>query len=87
MSWFETAELRGVLAEATHSAGFSLKIRSKGDITRSLNPPRRKGGPPARPANEFEKDDAFWAQIAADDLEKKYRHAALLAFSYCRENR
>lgn len=84
-SWFETAELRGVIAEAAHSAGIAVEMRSKADITRALNPPRQKGGPRAVPAADFEKDEAFWERVVAADLEKKYRQAALLAFSRCLE--
>lgn len=80
-SWFETAELRGVVAEASHSAGVVSEMRSKSDITRSLHPPKKKGDPKLRPASEFEKDDAFWLSILTSALEKKYRPAALLAYS------
>lgn len=81
MSWFETAEVRGVLAEAAHAAGVAVDIRGLAAVTRALNPPKTKGSPPSRPASEFIDDDAFWTKIVNEQLPKKYRKAALFAVS------
>lgn len=81
LSWFDTAEIRGVLAEAAHSAGIAVEIRSSAAITRALNPPRKKGSPPSKPSSDFLEDDAFWTETIEGQLPKKYRKAALLAFT------
>gem|GEM_PF-5755283 len=81
LSWFGTAEIRGVLTEAAHAAGVAAELRSKADITRALNPPRKKGDPKQRPGADFEEDEAFWSSVFSGTLQKKYRQAALLAYS------
>jgi hypothetical protein len=85
MSWFETAEVRGVLAEGARTACANVELRSNGGVTRALNPPRKKDAPKSRPAAEFLKDDSFWTSVSPASFAKKYREAALLALSSMRK--
>jgi len=75
MSWFESAELRGVASEAAHSANCNVSTRSRAEITRSMG--TRKGA-------EYLEDDAFWENDVEGDLPKAYRAAALMAISLLR---
>lgn len=76
MSWFQTAEVRGVAAEAAHSAGFPVAARDAASVTRSL------GG---RAGRDYVADDAFWRdQVDGNLSNKKFRVAALMALSVLR---
>jgi hypothetical protein len=82
ISWFHTAEVRGVVAEAAHEVRTQVEFVTQGDVTRAMSPtPARESGKKRRPAADFMKDDSFWATVLRSELPKKYREAALLALS------
>lgn len=82
--WFETAEARGVLAEAAHSSGVTLKVQPFSSVTRLLNPARTKGAPPSTPAAKFLDDETYWSTLLTQPVPKKWRKAALLAIAHAR---
>jgi len=87
VSWFQTAEVRGVLAEAACAAGIRVEFRTQGAVTRSMSPAPPKGsGEKRKSAAAFVSDDEFWSSTIGDDFPKKYREAALLAISRMRFN-
>jgi Holliday junction resolvasome RuvABC endonuclease subunit len=71
MSWFKTAELRGVLAEATASEGIATEFRTDKNVTASIG----------TKAAECRADNAFWDKNLGSDFLKKYRQAVLVALS------
>lgn len=71
----QTAELRGIVAEAAASEGASVEFPYKATIKTHL------GG---RDAATFAKDEAEWQHLGADFL-KKYRAAATIAVSHLRK--
>ncbi|MGO8994558.1 MAG: hypothetical protein ACLQVI_14670 [Polyangiaceae bacterium] len=71
MSWFKTAELRGVLAEAITSAGIATEFRTEGSVTASLG----------AKAADYRANNAFWDTNLGADFLKKYRDVVLVAFS------
>jgi hypothetical protein len=85
LAWFRTAELRGVLAEASHTATVPVELRTSGAVTRAMSPASPRGsGIKRRPAAEFLKDEAFWLKLLGDGFPKKYREGALLVLSKMR---
>ena len=76
MSWFKTAELRGVLAEASRSAGVETEFRTEAIVTASLG---------SKKAAEYRADDLFWNTNVGADFLKKYRQVVLVAFSRIRQ--
>jgi hypothetical protein len=72
MAWFKTAELRGVLAEASRSEGIATEFRSEANVTASLG---------AKKAADYRADDAFWDKNVGADFLKKYREVVLVAVS------
>jgi hypothetical protein len=75
MSWFKTAELRGVLAEASHAAGTATEYRTQKSVGEDLGD---------RTAKEYQSDDTFWNKHLGDGFLKKYRQVVLLALSRIR---
>jgi hypothetical protein len=75
LAMFRTAELRGVLAEASHSSGVETLLRTQKAIGEDLG---------TRSAGQYHADDAFWDTHVGSDFLKKYRDAVLLALSCIR---
>jgi hypothetical protein len=75
LAWFQTSELRGVLAEAARAAGALVEMRSK---------PTTRATVGSRTVGEYRKDDAFWAPLGKGFL-KEFRDPALLALSKMKE--
>ena len=71
-SWFKTAEVRGVVAEAARSVVSHTELRSKKTIKTSMH---------GKSVDECVKDDALWIARLAFTIPKKYREGALLALS------
>ncbi len=76
MSWFLTAEVRGVAAEAAHAAGVPTGFRDGATVTRTIG--TRKGA-------DYVKDDDFWTNEVTGKVLKGRRGVALLAISRVRE--
>lgn len=74
VSMFKTAELRGVVAEASRALDLQTEFRSKSA--------KNEVGS-VRNAEQYRKDDSFWKHLGNEFL-KKYRDAALLALSRIR---
>jgi hypothetical protein len=75
MSWFKTAELRGVLAEATASEGIATEFRTEANVTTSLG----------MKAADCRADNGFWDKNLGSDFLKKYREVVLVALSRIRQ--
>jgi hypothetical protein len=70
LAHFESAELRGVAISALCQGGANVEITAKATISRTFG---------ERKADEYVKDDEFWAeQIMGADLRGGSREAALL---------
>lgn len=74
MSTFRTAELRGVLLEASHSTGRPTEQRDKKLVNATIG---------QRKAAQYTDDDAFWGHLGTD-FQKKYRDVTLVALSKIR---
>lgn len=70
-SWFKTAEVRGVVAEAARSIVAATELRSKRTIKTSME---------GKNVDACVKDDTLWQRLTGS-LPKKYRESALLALS------
>lgn len=75
MSWFHTAELRGVIAEGARSTIKAVEFRAKAAVTRGM------GGRGA----SFIDDEAFWEKELGPDFPKKYREVVLVGVSKLRQ--
>jgi hypothetical protein len=74
-SWFKTAEIRGVVAEAARSVMQGTYLRPKVAVGKGM------GG---RRVDECIADDALWQGALNKEIPKKYRESALLALSWIR---
>jgi len=77
-SWFDTAEVRGVILAASAGAAVKVELRTAADVTRTTGD---------RKAKEYVTDDDFWDREIAGAPPKKYRKAALMAISALRSHR
>jgi hypothetical protein len=75
-TWFKTAEVRGVVAEAARSLGKGVELRPRNTVKRCMD----KGK-----VADLLVDDAFWATALTSQIPKTYRQAALLALSRIRQ--
>lgn len=75
LAMFATAELRGVVAEASRSVCSMTLYRTAAKVSKSIGD---------RKTAEYIDDEAFWR---GHDLPKKFRGAALIALSYMSEKR
>jgi hypothetical protein len=77
-SWFRTAEVRGVVLEAAHTAGARTEARGAAAVSRTIG---------ARRGKEYVADDRYWAeQVRGTLTNKKYRPAALMAISALKQS-
>jgi hypothetical protein len=74
MGVVQTAELRGVLAEAARAAGATVEFPFRATVNANIG---------QRDSDAYVKDDTQWAHLGTDFL-KKYRVAAVLALSRVR---
>ncbi len=70
----QTAELRGVLAEAARAAGAKVEFPLKAAVNARIG---------ARDADAYVKDDTEWAHLGTE-FKKKFRTAAVVALSRVR---
>lgn len=76
-SWFQTAEVRGVVLEAACAAEAPTVLRDGAAVSRTIG--ERKG-------KEYVADDAFWSNEVNGALSnKKFRAVVLMAISALRE--
>jgi len=71
-SWFQTAEVRGMLSEAARSVVPDTEQVQKAAITRTIGKSK---------AEKYRTDDGFWNAQFGPGFPKKYRDAALLVFT------
>lgn len=75
-SWFKTAEMRGVVAEAARSLGDGVELRQRATVKKRMD---------KRKVADLLVDEEFWATALTAAIPKKYREAALLALSRIRQ--
>ena len=71
-TWFKTAEVRGVIAEAARSLKKNVELRMRNTVKKSMDQGAVK---------DLLGNDAFWATALTASIPKKYREPALLALS------
>jgi hypothetical protein len=74
-AWFETAEVRGVVAEAARATATATSFRAGATVSRTVG---------ARKKDEYVADDSYWEEEVDGALPKGFREVAIIAISRLR---
>jgi hypothetical protein len=73
LSWFQTAEVRGVVLEAAHSVGAVTELRGAASVSQTIG---------SRSGKEYVADNDYWTSSVNGSLKnKRYRPVILMAIS------